>query len=162
MPRNVVRVKHSSFFPVFRQLAVFAFISTVHFFPRGKRGERFRWKNERREKKGRRRRRCEIYIGRRRFTGRASLLPKRPVRVRNAIVPELKAKKFSRECVVRGGGGRGNYYRVIAPRETNKRLGSLARVSTPSRVRAVRNELQISSTIALASFSFPSFFFFSK
>lgn len=131
------RVKHSSFFPVFRQLAVFAFISTVHFFPRGKRGERFRWKNERREKKGRRRR-CEIYIGRRRFTGRASLLPKRPVRARNAIVPELKAKKFSREYVVRGGGGRGNYYRVIAPRETNKRLGSLARVSTPSRVRAMR------------------------
>lgn len=131
------RVKHSSFFPVFRQLAVFAFISTVHFFPRGKRGERFRWKNERREKKGRRRR-CEIYIGRRRFTGRASLLPKRPVRARNAIVPELKAKKFSRECVVRGGGGRGNYYRVIAPRETNKRLGSLARVSTPSRVRTMR------------------------
>lgn len=89
-------------------------------------------------------------------------MPKRPVRARNAIVPELKAKKFSRECVVRGGGGRGNYYRVIAPRETNKRLGSLARVSTPSRVRAVRSELQISPTIALASFSFPSFFFFSE
>lgn len=35
----------------------------------------------------------------------------------------IRGKKFSRECVVHGGGGGGNYYRVIAPRETNKRLG---------------------------------------
>lgn len=57
-------------------------------------------------------------------SGSASLLPKRSVRVVSRL---SRAKKFSRECVVDRGGGRGNYYRVIAPRETNKRVGSLAR-----------------------------------
>lgn len=81
------------------------------------------WKNEGREKGRRRRRRGEIYIGRRRIHGEGKFVGKASGSARLTRLSPIRGKKFSRECVVHGGGGGGNYYRVIAPRETNKRLG---------------------------------------